>query len=302
PLATLFEAPTVEKLSAIIASKDWKPSWASLVPIQPGSAKPIFFCIHGAGGNILLYRDLAKHLGSDQPFYGLQAKGLNGMQTFNTSIEDMASDYIKEIRDLQPEGPYYLGGYCLGGTIAFEMAQQLRQQGQKIGLLTLFDTQRQWATDLNFFIKLYQLYQQFYFHTGNFLQADIKGKQAFVFEKTRETGRRIRRRYDILLSKIAYAFNFRVDKPLVLMEKINDHASMSYLPTPYPGTVTLFRPCRAYSGYSDPLYGWGNGLTEAVDVQQLSSYPAGMLVEPFVAELAEKLQICLTTAREKQTR
>ena len=300
PLATLFEAQTVEKLAAIILSKDWKPSWASLVPVQPGGSKPLFFCVHGAGGNVLLYRDLARHMGADQPFYGLQAKGLDGKQPFHTRIEDMAADYIQEIRQLQPEGPYCLGGYCMGGDIAFEMARQLVRQGQTVAFLALLDTQRQWITNLKPYIKWYQRYQQIAFHIRNFLQADMQGKRGFLLEKASEAGRRIKRRYDIARSEIAYALKLRVDKPLVLMEKINDNASIAYQPAPYPGRVTLFCPRTNYAGYNDPLYGWGNRLTAGVDVQQLSSYPAGMLVEPFVAELAEKMKACLENASAQQ--
>lgn len=300
PLATLFEAQTVEKLAAILTCQDWKPSWSSLVPIQPGGSKPLFFCVHGAGGNILLYRDLARHMGADQPFYGLQAKGLDGRQPLNTSIEAMAADYVQEIRELQPSGPYYLGGYCLGGAIAFEMARQLVQQGQTVSLVAMFDTQRQWITNLKFHVKLYQGYQQIAFHMRNFLQADMQGKRLFLLEKANEAGRRIRRHYDIARSQIAYAIKLRVEKPLVLMEKINDNAAIAYQPAPYSGQVTLFCPRTSYAGYNDPLYGWGNGLTAGVDVQQLSSYPAGMLVEPFVAELAEKLKACLENTCAKQ--
>jgi thioesterase domain-containing protein len=300
PLATLFEAQTVEKLAAIISSKDWKPSWASLVPIQPGGSKPLFFCVHGAGGNVLLYRDLARHMGADQPFYGLQSKGLDGKQPFHTRIEDMAADYIQEIRQLQPKGPYYLGGYCLGGAIAFEIARYLVQQGQTVAFVAMFDTQRQFKTDFKPLINWYQRYQQIAFHIGNFLQVDMQGKRGFLLEKASEAGRRIRRRYHIARSEIAYALKMRVDKPLVLMEKINDRALELYQPAPYPGRVTLFCPRINYAGYNDPLYGWGNGLTAGVDVQQLSSYPAGMLVEPFVAELAEKLKACLENAYAQQ--
>jgi len=239
---------------------------------------------------------LARYLGPAQPFYGLQAKGLDGRGPFHTFIEDMAADYIKEIRELQPEGPYYLGGYCMGGTIAFEMAQQLLKQGQTIGLLAMFDTYSSWLFAPKTHIRLYQRLQQIAFHTGNFLQADMQGKKKFIMEKIREAIRRSQRRYNIFVSRIAYACHLRVDKPLILMEKINDNAAFIYKPSPYPGRVALFRPCRAYAGYDDPLYGWGNGLTAGVAVFQLSSYPAGMLLEPFVEELAEKLKVCLESA------
>lgn len=301
PLATLFEAPTIEQLGAIVASQNWKPSWDSLVPIQPGGSKPPFFCMHGAGGNVLLYRDLARHLGPDQPFYGLQAKGLDGTTPFQTTIEDMARDYVKEIRELQPEGPYYLGGYCLGGAIAYEIACMLSSQGQRVGVVAMFDTQRQWRTDLQLRILWYQKYQKIAFHARNFLKADPKGKRDFLFEKMAESVRRLNRRCAILTSIIAYRLKLRVLQPLVLMETINDNAVIQYKPAPYSGRVALFKPCRAYAGYDDdPLYGWGNGLTAGVDVYELSSYPAGMLVEPFVVELAEKLKSCLQEAQYKR--
>ena len=99
-----------------------------------------FFCIHAGGGNVLMYRDLARRLGPDQPFYGLQAQGLDGKQPRHKRIEDMAAHYIKEIQTLEPKGPYFLGGSSFGGAVAFEMARQLDAQGQKVALVALFDT------------------------------------------------------------------------------------------------------------------------------------------------------------------
>ncbi len=95
------------------------------MPIQPLGSKPTFFCVHGGGGNVLIYRELARYLGEDYPFYGLQARGLEGGGDYLTTTEAMAESYLREIRELQPEGPYYLGGFCMGGQVAFEMAQRL---------------------------------------------------------------------------------------------------------------------------------------------------------------------------------
>lgn len=140
PLATLFQAPTVEKLANILSQDEWVAPWSSLVAIQPNGSKPPFFCIHGAGGNVLMYRKLAQYLGSDQPVYGLQAKGMDGMQDMLTQVEDMAAHYIDEIRALQPEGPYFLGGLSFGGIASLEIAQRLQSQGQEVALLALIDT------------------------------------------------------------------------------------------------------------------------------------------------------------------
>src|SRR5580698_8234392 len=140
PIFTLFEAPTIAELAAVLRRDAAPDGWSPLVAIQPIGSRPPFFCMHGAGGNVLIYRELSKLLGDDQPFYGLQAQGLDGNAPPLTKIEDMAALYVKEIRRVQPRGPYFLGGYCLGGTIAYEVAQQLRAQGQEVALLALLDT------------------------------------------------------------------------------------------------------------------------------------------------------------------
>src|SRR5205807_4621015 len=131
PLATLFQAPTVAQLAGIL-KKENAPSWSSLVSIQTLGSRLPFFCVHAVGGNVLEYYDLARHLGSDQPFYGLQSQGLDGKQAPLTRIEEMAAYYIKEIRKVQPEGPYAVGGRSFGGIVAFEMACQLHAQGQEV--------------------------------------------------------------------------------------------------------------------------------------------------------------------------
>ena len=140
PLATLFDAPTIEELARVLRQEEAPAGWSPLVPIQTSGSRPPFFCIHGAGGNVLIYRELAERLGPDQPFYGLQAVGLDASRPPLTRIEDMATAYAKEIRRKQPHGPYFLGGYCMGGTVAYEIAQQLQAQGERVALLALFDT------------------------------------------------------------------------------------------------------------------------------------------------------------------
>lgn len=140
PLATLFQSGTVAEIAEIIRQEKWLAPWESLVPIQPNGSKPPLFYIHGGGGNLLVYRDLALALGSDQPVYGLQPRGLDGKYVPFNRIEDMAAYYLTQIRNIQPHGPYYLAGLSSGGTTAWEMAQILQSQGEKAALLALFDT------------------------------------------------------------------------------------------------------------------------------------------------------------------
>lgn len=137
-VATLFQAQTVEQLASFLRQEKWAASWLSLVPIQPMGSKPPLFLIHPCTGEISLYRLLALHLGLDHPVYGLQAQGLDGKQLPYNRVEKMATHYIKEIQTIQPAGPYFLGSKQIGGFVAFEMAQQLVSQGQKVELVVFF--------------------------------------------------------------------------------------------------------------------------------------------------------------------
>ena len=131
PLATLFDAGTIEHLAEILRREGWAERESSLVAIQPHGSKPIFFCVHAKGGNVLFYRDLAKHLGTDQPFYGLQARRLGGRQLGHGTVEEMAEYYINEIRKIQPHGPYFVGGSSFGG-LAMKWPNSSRERAKRL--------------------------------------------------------------------------------------------------------------------------------------------------------------------------
>src|SRR6185295_18712292 len=110
-----------------------------LVPVQPKGSRPPLFLVHGAGGDVLWgYANLAKHLHPEQPLYGIKSRGRLGLDEFDR-LEEMASYYLEEIRAVQPRGPYYLGGYCFGGNVAYEMARQLRERGEQVAFVALID-------------------------------------------------------------------------------------------------------------------------------------------------------------------
>jgi amino acid adenylation domain-containing protein len=145
PLSILFKAPTIAEMATVIEEKKYDSAWSPLVEIQAGGSKRPLFCMHGGGFNVLIYRSLARHLGPDYPVYGLQARGLNRdpnepIHDIAARIEDFASDYIQEIRRIQPHGPYFLVGLSAGGNIAFEMAQQLQAAGEEVAFLGMFDS------------------------------------------------------------------------------------------------------------------------------------------------------------------
>ncbi len=140
PLATLFQAPTIEALAHIIRQDEAAASWSSLVELQPDGANPPLFLVHPGGGNVLSYRELALRLGAAQPVYGLQAQGLDGQQSPMRRVEEMAAHYLRAVRSVRPQGPYVIGGLSTGGDIAWEMAQQLQAMGQDVALVVLLDT------------------------------------------------------------------------------------------------------------------------------------------------------------------
>jgi acyl transferase domain-containing protein/thioesterase domain-containing protein/acyl carrier protein len=114
--------------------------WSPLVPIQLKGSRPPVFCVHGAGGNVLNLRDLSRRLGDDQPFYGLQAQGVDGKLPPLRSVDEMASLYLPAIRAVQSHGPYFLAGYSGGGVVALEMAQRLLADGEEVRFLGFLDT------------------------------------------------------------------------------------------------------------------------------------------------------------------
>src|SRR5262249_45612234 len=106
-----------------------------LVALQPNGSRTPCFMVHPPGGIVVCYRALAHRLGEDRPVYGIRSRGLHGETELPVSLEEMAAEYVAAIRAVQPHGPYHLGGWSMGGVVAYEIAQQLRKQGESLGLL-----------------------------------------------------------------------------------------------------------------------------------------------------------------------
>ena len=307
PLAVLFEAPTIAKLAKCVRQEGVDVSWSSLVAIQPRGKLPPLFCVHGGGGNVLLYRDLARCLGPEQPVYGLQALALSdpGLSPAEVDFEKMAAHYISEMQALYPDGPYYLAGYCMGGTIAYEMARQLRAQGKRVALVALLESyniqgSREAMTAMRY--RIIHKVQNVAFHLENFLGAHSGQKLAFFAGKAREEWRSIKLRLMMMSSRIARRVRPEWGRkyPHLNLERINDRAQLRYEPKPYTGDVTLFRfkNNRAFLGLDDPVFGWGRLVKGRLNVQELPVSPRGMLMEPYVQTLSEKLICVLEEARE----
>jgi thioesterase domain-containing protein/acyl carrier protein len=291
PLATLYETPTIEELARVLRGETSTSGWSPLVTIQPEGSRPPLFCFHGAGGNVLIYRDLSRHLGLDQPFYGLQCQGLDGSLPPLTTVEEMAALYIKEIRRTQPHGPYFLGGYCGGGTIAYEAAQQLQADGEHVALLALFDTTNWSKIPITFWSKGTYTCQRLVFHAASVLSLDIRGVSEFLREKTEVLRSRIPVWRGMLLARFSKNPEAASSTAMVLgrIWQINDDACWRYVPKPYPGTVTDFRPSTQYRIFDKPDLKWDRLAQGGQEVIVLPVYPASMLLEPFVKHLAAAL-------------
>jgi thioesterase domain-containing protein len=276
------------------------PSWSSLTPIKASGSRPPLFCMHGAGGTVMMYRDLSRHLGDDQPFYGLQSQGLDGSCPPLTNIAEMAAVYVREIRRVQPHGPYFIVGYCMGGTVAFEVAQQLRALGETIALLALFDTMNWHKIPLTFWAKSSHASQRLFFHAASFLSLDSTSKAKFLKEKFAVLKTRIPAWRGMLLSRFFRRSPNTISDSLVLGQiwQSNDRASWAYLPNPYSGVITDIRPAKQYRIFSKPDLKWDR-LTEKQDVIVLPVYPGTMLVEPFVVHLAGALRRSMDAAIQR---
>jgi amino acid adenylation domain-containing protein len=276
PLALLFQATTIRQLAGHIAQRAWKSSWKSLVPIHTHGDGPPLFLIHGAEGNVLLYRTLAARLGTSHPLYGLQSRGLDGLEPMETTIEGMAAKYLEEIRSAQPKGPYYLSGYCMGGTIALEIAQQLKKQGEPVALLAMFETYNlRDGPPVSFRLHVVHKAQNFYFHLRNLLLSLSGGPSGFFREKLKVELRRWRMNADSLRSRV------RV---------VNDQAQAAYRPAPYDGRIILFKTKTHFHEFNDRHFGWQSVAGQGVRVVEMPNYPRASMNDPFVEVLAERLR------------
>jgi amino acid adenylation domain-containing protein len=271
PLAALLQSPTIEQLSTLLRQEGGAAAWSSLVAIQAEGSRPAFFCVHGVGGNVLGFRDLARHLGSDQPFYALQPEGLDGKRPCLTSVTEMAVSYLREIRRVQPEGPYHIGGYSFGGLVAYEMAQQLHAQDQEVALLALFDTYPGKVETRGSQLK-------------NLFKLPLKEQAAFILKKGTFVMMTLRKRLELQM----------LPRPLRNVRQACSRAAGGYDVQPYSGQVTLFRVKeKSVGSLNDPYAIWWRVAAGGVDLREISGDHLSLLKEPQVRLLAEQLSSAL---------
>ncbi len=312
PLVALFQDATVEHLATLIQKRDNLSGFSPLVALQPEGDKPPFFCVHGITGDVLWFAELAQLLGPDRPFFGLQARGLDGQQPPFDQIEAMAAYYIDQIRRIQPEGPYFLGGASFGGNVAYEMAQQLQAQGQQIALLVMFDNtpanlprpvegRGRSTTKLKSTVK----------QLGNlsYRLSDLTKRNPA------EIWARIQRELRVVTKGAARRLNAdrstldRVDAGDIIdyaaelpeyrrrLIEVHYQAMANYYPLPYTGSMTIIKARgRPIFDADDPETGWRMLVSGSIDVAVVPGSHEGMFREPHVRELARVLSARLATA------
>lgn len=295
PLATLLKDPTIEGIAMVLgdaSKRSAQQGWSPLVRIQPKGTRPPLFLVHGAGGNVLLYRDLALRLGDEQPLYGLQAVGLDGKTSPLATVEEMAQTYLPYLRRIQPSGPYHLGGYCMGGMVAYEMARHLVEEGKSVALLALLDTYNLSTIANAHAGSGSQLFQRLRFHLGNLAQLRPGELAGYLKEKVRiaKDGELANILGSVFGSSYEPGTGSSSAPGKETVQEANDRAATLFRPRPFGGKVTVFRPQMNYDLFPDSRMGWGDLTSGGVEVVELAVNPHGMLVEPFVKQLAGELR------------
>ncbi|HZP65432.1 MAG TPA: amino acid adenylation domain-containing protein [Rudaea sp.] len=312
PLSTLLAAQTVREQARLFreagahdATETSAPvatatpavdTWSPLVRIQPGgSERPPLFCVHALGGNVLNYVPLARAIGTDQPVYGLQAVGLDGITPPLTSVEAMAERYLGEIRSVVPHGPYYLCGGSMGGLIAYEIAQRLAAENEPVAFLGLFDTYGPGTDPLEGAEGrlLKRVYGRWRDRWTRVSALDPSGRRHLVGDAVQ---RRISRGCDAVRSAwyrclgTALPHNIRYRE----LERVHMRADLAYRPKPYFGPLTLFRasvPCER--GSRSRTLGWDSVALGGLDVVDLPGTHDTLVEQP---ELASALRATLDRA------
>jgi aspartate racemase len=295
PLTTVFQGATVAHLAGVLRQQATPGPQSSLVAIQPGGSKRPLFLVHPAGGHVFPYVHLAQFLGSDQPCYGLQARGLEDGQAPHTRIEDMAAHYIQALQTVQPRGPYLLGGWSMGGVVAFEMAQQLHAQGQRVALLALLDGRiptpdETFPEEDSEAILLAERYFGISFGPMGSLAELAKDEQlAFILEQAKSAG------------LVPAELDVSQARRFVNLLRSDLRATQNYGLHLYPGRITFFKASETLAGTSpDPTLGWSEWASGGVEVHVVPGNHANLMYEPHVEVLAEELTACLNQAQSAE--
>ncbi len=300
PLATLFRGATIEKLAQVIRAEGWAPHWSVLVPIREHGNKPPLFLVHGLHGNVLNFYGFRHHLPADQPIYGIQANGLDSGRATFASIPDMAKHYIEEIRSVQPVGPYFLGGFSAGGLVAYEMARQLVETGERVQFLALFDSYVEAAGGfwLKSFYSRRALRMSLLALRVSLQTVKRDGFLPVLMVKLHSMGINLRIMLWRLLGWVVgkARVGTHLQPQFLSPREAFTHAIRSYTPGLYSGSAILFRnPAFDFEGqdFSD---GWARYVTGKLEHKEILCGHDNIFREPYIGRLADQLTEALSVS------
>lgn len=290
PLAALFQRATVEHLAMLLASPEAAAAASSLTPLNTeGDGLPLFL-VHPAGGTVFCYRDLAERFRGERPVYGLQALGVDGLHPPHTDVATMCAHYLEAMRRVQSSGPYHLAGWSLGGNLAYEMARQLVDQGEEVGLLALLDSGALPADrpldEREFLALVVALFPgEEHRPLEEVQQMSLDEQLAYFVHRAAQAG-------------LVQADDIAAGQHVFRVFQANMKATLEHRPGPYPGKVTLLRAAQQQKTHDlsdDPLLGWGALAQGGVEVFEVPGDHAHMVYEPHVDALAQTLKQLLAS-------
>jgi thioesterase domain-containing protein/acyl carrier protein len=296
PMSALFEGATVEHLAHLLRQEP-RP-WTPLVPMGREEGGRPFFCVHPVGGNVLCYTELARALGPELRFYGLQAPGLEGVQAPLETFEALAATFVAAVRTVQPHGPYLLGGWSMGGGLALEMAQQLQRQGEQVELLAVIDGYAGAPEGLlppeDAAAVMTALFAQ---HL-----AAVTGEGTMMPDEAL-AGMEPEQMLQHLLEEGRKSAAVTPDTELPRLRALrqvfasNQRASAAWRPGPYAGSIELFRTTDPGKDVADQERSWKQLARDGVVVHDLSGDHYSVLRAPHVQVLARLLKESLARIR-----
>ena len=306
PVASLMKAPTIELFAQQIralqaqaqAANGNAPSpehsFSFVVPMEESRTETRLFCVHGAGGDVISLREIGLGVKDELAFYGIQSRGVDGSSVPFDSIEEMAAAYLKEVRIVQPSGPYQLSGFCGGGLVAFEMAHQLRALGETVALLALLGSRRpgSWVGGSRI---------------GGWLSGVARNGFRYLLQRAALF---VQREYAFANARIRI-FSSRVSKRPIPHEIRNIwltwaffRAESRYRPRPYAGRLTLLRPIEDAMSERDggPEFGWASLASDGVDVREVPGNHETIVKQPHASAVAEQLKASSRSATARTKR
>jgi amino acid adenylation domain-containing protein len=304
PVSTLAHTRTIERLAVVLGRPDAGP-WSPLVPLQPSGVNAPFFLVHGMGGDLLSFRTLALSMPPTQPLYGLRAKGSDRVEELLRDVETMAACYIDAIKTVSPRGPYFIGGYSSGGTVALEMAQQLRARGEQVAALVMIDADAPFSTaGMTITPAVYLEYLR------NLATWPIDDDRFWpevlnAMDRVRHKGRKLAARLARLLMRSDVPVDNR-DTPgewQIPDEHrhflaIHGRALASYKPREYDGPIILLRARTApLSEWRAPDLGWSALAKGGLAIETIRGGHYNIMTEPRVHTLVAKLTAFLNAVQ-----